>query len=114
MNIGQVSKAIVALLTAGGGALIVGLNAHHALTQADWIGAVIVGVTSAAAVFSVVNAPVAGKADVTIDHGAIPGQPVLDEPTSDGTVDPSLLVDPSAAPAGPVGPAASYIPPAVA
>lgn len=67
----------------------------------------------------VTDNPTAGMADVTVDHGIIPGDPIpdgppTDEPVSDGTIDPSLLVDPAAAPAAPADSGVPFIPPAVA
>jgi hypothetical protein len=56
MNIGEVSKAIVALITAGGGSLIAGLADGH-LTTAEIIVAVVTAAVAAGAVFSVTNAP---------------------------------------------------------
>ena len=56
MNPGEVSKAIVALITAGGGALVAGLSDGH-LTTAEIVVAVVTAATAAGAVFSVTNAP---------------------------------------------------------
>ena len=55
MNVGEISKAIVACITAGGGSLIAGLADGH-LTTAEIVVAVVTAAIAAGAVFSVTNA----------------------------------------------------------
>jgi len=56
MNVGQVSKAIVAFITAGSGALIAGL-ADGNLSTVEIIIAASTAITAAASVWAVTNAP---------------------------------------------------------